>query len=61
MNVERVAVLAAGLIVLYLVFQSQRAGAVIGSIASGVGGLFGVLQGRSVQFPGGGAVTGGIS
>ncbi len=61
MNVERAAVIAGGLILVYLVLNSQRAGSVIQSISGGVGGLFGVLQGRSVSFPGGGSVSGGIA
>lgn len=61
MNINQVATIAGGLIVLYLVLNSARAGQVIGSIAGGVGSLFGVLQGRAVQFPGGGAVTGGVA
>jgi hypothetical protein len=60
MNVERAAMVAAGLILAYLLL-APRSSQTIQSLAGGVGGLFGVLQGRNVNFPGGVSVSGGIA
>ncbi len=57
--VERVALAAFGLIVLYLLFNSQNASSVISSIGSNAGGLFGTLQGRTVNYGTGISVSGG--
>jgi hypothetical protein len=59
-SINQMMSIAGGLILLYLLLNSRQAGQVIGSLAAGVGGLFGVLQGRAVQFPGGVGITGGL-
>jgi hypothetical protein len=52
-TVEKLVTGAFGLIILYLLFNSQNANEIITGIGSTSAGLFGTLQGRSVTFPGG--------
>jgi hypothetical protein len=59
--VERIALAAFGLIVLYLLFNSQNASSVISSIGSNAGGLFGTLQGRSVSYGAGSGLGTGVT
>lgn len=54
---ERALMAAFGLIVLYLLFNAANAESVIGGIAASSAGIFGTLQGRAVEFPGGVRIT----
>jgi hypothetical protein len=58
-TVEKLFVAAFAIIALYLLFNSQEAGNVISSIGSNAGGIFGTLQGRTVNFGTGVSVSGG--
>lgn len=49
------------LVLIYLVLQSRNASEVISGIGGTGAGFLGTLQGRSVTFPGGVQVSGGIS
>jgi hypothetical protein len=51
-TIERLFLAAFGLIALYVFLNAQQAGYVIGQIGQNTGGLFGVLQGGNVSFPG---------
>lgn len=57
--IDRIAIGIFALIALYLWLNSPQSTSVIGSIGTNAGGLIGALQGRNVQFPGGGMVAGG--
>jgi hypothetical protein len=50
--VEKLFLAAFGLIALYVFLNAQQAGYVIAQIGQNTGGLFGVLQGGNVSFPG---------
>ena len=51
--VEKLFLAAFSLIALYVFLNAQQAGSVIAAIGQNTGGLFGVLQGGNVTFPGG--------
>jgi len=51
-TVEKLFLAAFGLIALYVFLNAQQAGYVIAQIGQNTGGLFGVLQGGNVSFPG---------
>lgn len=56
-DVEKIAAVLVGAVIVYLIFNSQHASDVIGSIGSATSGVLGTLQGRNVTF--GTGVSGG--
>jgi hypothetical protein len=50
--IEKISLACLGIVALYVFFNAQQAGSVISQIGQNTGGLFGVLQGGTVSFPG---------